>query len=400
MPWFPASVTAHLRVVLPRRPRPTAFCRSVQWRRLLKMADPLLFQPFELRGVTLRNRLWVPPMCQYSAAASGRDAGAPNDWHLLHLGALARGGAGLVVVEATAVVPEGRISPNDLGLWNDAQTEAFARIVPLVHSHGARIGIQLAHAGRKASTYPWRPGSPDGSVPPEEGGWETVAPSAEAFPGLATPRALTSEEVHEVIAAFHASADRAVAAGFDVVEVHAAHGYLLHEFLSPLSNRRNDEFGGDPERRALPLREVVRGIRKAHPDLPIIVRVSGDEWVEGGFNVEEATQLVGWLKEDGADLIDASSAGNTADAKITVGPSYQVWIAERLRAAGLPVGAVGMITSAAQAEGILATGQADIISVGRPVLADPHLPIAWAHELRAPSAAALVPPQYHRARFI
>lgn len=347
----------------------------------------------------MRNRLWVAPMCQYSADAEGDLTGAPDDWHLVHLGGLARGGAGLVMVEATSVAPEGRISPNDLGLWNDAQQAAFARIVPIAQSHGARIGIQLAHAGRKASTYPSLPGTPAGSVPLGEGGWQTVAPSAEAFPGLADPRALSSDEVREVITAFLAAADRAVAARFDVVEVHAAHGYLLHEFLSPLSNLRDDEFGGDAERRARLLREIVRGIRAAHADLPIIVRISGDEWVEGGFDVEAAAQLVSWLKEDGADLVDASSAGNTAKSNIKIGPSYQVWIAERLRLAGLPVGAVGLITSSAQAESILTTGQADVISLGRPLLANPHLPIKWATELRAASLAEITPPQYDRASF-
>ncbi len=347
----------------------------------------------------MRNRLWVPPMCQYSAAAEGDLAGVPNDWHLLHLGALARGGAGLVIAEATSVVPEGRISPQDLGLWNDTQQASFARIVRLIHSHGAHAGIQLAHAGRKASTHPWLPGAPEGSVPFEDGGWHTVAPSALAFGDFASPRALTTEEVYEVIAAFVSAANRAVEAGFDVVQVHAAHGYLLHEFLSPLSNQRDDEFGGDPERRAFALREIVRQIRALHPDLPIIVRLSGDEWVAGGFGVEDATVLAAWLKSDGADLLDASSAGNTPDARIPIGPSYQVWIAERLRTAGLPVGAVGLITSPAQAESILATGQADVVSVGRALLANPQLPLKWAQELRAPSLGELTPPQYHRAIF-
>lgn len=364
------------------------------------MADPLLFQPFKLRELEIRNRLWVAPMCQYSAESQGPLIGAPNDWHLQHLGGLARGGAGLVIAEATGVLPEGRISPNCLGLWNDTQQEAFARIVPAVKAHGAKVGIQLAHAGRKASCYLWFPGQATGSVPIEEGGWQTVAPSAVAFEGLADPRALTVEEVREIIAAFVTAAGRAVEAGFDVVEIHAAHGYLLHEFLSPFSNLRDDEYGGDAERRARMLREVVRGIRSEHPELPIIVRMSGDEWVEGGFDVEAAAQVVRWLKEDGADLIDASSAGNVADAKLKVGPSYQVWIADRLREEGLPVGAVGLITSAQQAEGILATGQADVVSLGRPVLANPHLPISWAHELRAEGAEQLVPSQYHRARFV
>ncbi len=364
------------------------------------MADPLLFQPFTLRGLEVRNRLWVPPMCQYSAASEGPETGAPNDWHLLHWGALARGGAGLIVVEATGVVPEGRISPNCLGLWNDAQEAAFARMLPLAKAHGARIGIQLAHAGRKGSTQAWLPNRADGDmVPPHEGGWQTVAPTAQAFGELDTPHELTAAEIRGVIEAFIAAADRAVRAGFDFVELHAAHGYLIHEFLSPLSNLRDDEFGGSAENRARLLREIVRGIRAAHPDLPVLVRVSGDEWVEGGFNTDAATQLVGWLAQDGVDFIDASSGGNTTNARISSGPSYQVWIAERLRSAGLPVGAVGLITSAEQAEGILVTGQADVISVGRPVLANPHLPLEWAHRLRAPGAAEMVPGPYWRARF-
>lgn len=363
------------------------------------MADPLLFQPFMLRQLEIRNRLWVPPMCQYSADADGPSIGAPNDWHMQHLGALGRGGAGLVVVEATSVTPEGRISPQDLGLWNDTQEAAFARLVPLVRAHGARVAIQLAHAGRKASTYRGFPGEDRGSIDASHGGWQTVAPSALAFPGLADPRPLATEEVYQVIDSFAAAADRAVRAGFDAVEIHAAHGYLIHEFLSPLSNQREDEFGGSAENRARLLREIVRRIRATHPDLPILVRISGDEWVEGGFDVKAATTLVSWLQDDGADFVDASSGGNAMPTNIRVGPSYQVWIAERLRRGGLPVGAVGLITSAAQAEGILASGQADVISVGRPLLANPHLPITWAHELRAQRADELVPAQYHRARF-
>ena len=364
------------------------------------MADPLLFQPFTLRGLEVRNRLWVAPMCQYSAVAtSGPGEGVAGDWHVQHLGGLARGGAGLVMVEATGVVPEGRISPRCLGLYSDEQEAAFARIVPLAHAHGARIGIQLGHAGRKASTYPALPGQPSGTVPEAEGGWQTVAPSAVPFGTYATPRALTPSEIDGLVGSFTAAARRAVRAGFDLVEIHAAHGYLLHQFLSPLSNRRNDDYGGSPENRARLTREIVRAIRAEFPALPIIVRVSGDEWVDGGFGPGDAAQLAGWLAEDGADLIDCSSGGNIADAPIRVGPSYQVHVAARVREAGLPVTAVGLITEAAQAEGILATGQADVIALARPLLANPHLPIAWAHELRAPGAAELVPPQYARARF-
>lgn len=364
------------------------------------MPDPILFTPFTVRGLETRNRIWVAPMCQYSAiAASGPGEGVAGDWHVQHLGGLGRGGAGLVMVEATGVVPEGRISPGCLGLYNDEQEAALARIVPQVQAHGARIGIQLGHAGRKASTYRSLPGEPHGSVPPAEGGWQTVAPSAIAFTGLAEPRELSAAEISGVVDAFVASADRAVRAGFDLVEVHAAHGYLLHEFLSPLSNLRDDAYGGSPENRARLVREVVRAIRAAHPALPLAVRLSGDEWVDGGFSPDAAAQLAGWLAEDGADLIDCSSGGNVADAPIPAGPSYQVPVAARVREAGLPVGAVGMILTAEQAESILSTGQADIITLGRPLLANPHLPISWAHRLHAPDAAALIPPQYARARF-
>lgn len=362
------------------------------------MAHPLLFEPFALRGLTVRNRLWVAPMCQYSVTE--RD-GVPRDWHLQHIGALARGGAGLVVMEATAVAPEGRISPEDLGLWNEEQQAAFARISGIAHAHGAAIAVQLAHAGRKASTYRSWPGEPNGSVPQSEGGWETVAPSALPFDEqYATPRELTVDEIAGLVGAFSAAASRAVQAGFDAVEVHAAHGYLLQEFLSPLSNHREDAYGGPLENRARFTREVIRAIRGDHPDLPIIVRISGTDWVDGGFTVEEAATVSEWFAEDGADLVDVSSAGNSPLSVIPVGPSYQVPLAARVRRAGaLAVGAVGAITSAQQAEGILVTGQADVISLGRPLLANPHLPLQWAAELRSPNAAGLVPPQYHRARF-
>lgn len=364
-------------------------------------AEPLLFRPFRLRNLEVRNRLWVAPMCQYqSVAAAGPGEGVPSDWHVQHLGGLGRGGAGLVMVEATAVVPEGRITPRCLGIYDDEQERVFAeRIVPQVHLHGARIGLQLAHAGRKASTYPLLPGLPIGYVPQGDGGWETVAPSAVAFPGLPVPHALTVDEIDEVVDAFVQGAVRAVRAGFDVVEVHAAHGYLLHEFLSPLSNQRDDEYGGSLENRARFVRRVVRGIREVAPELPMIVRISGDEWVEGGFGVEESTQLACWLAEDGADLIDCSTGGNVADAPIRVGPSYQVHVAVGVREAGLPVGAVGLITEAAQAEGILVTGQADIISLGRPLLANPHLPLTWAERLRAKNIGDFVPGPYCLARF-
>lgn len=359
------------------------------------MPNPLLFRPFELRGLSVRNRLWAAPMCQYSALAeSGPDEGVPGDWHVQHLGGMARGGAGLVMVEATAVLPEGRISPGCLGLYSDRQEEAFARLVPQVTAHGARVGIQLAHAGRKGSIYRELPGQPEASIPIADGGWQTVAPSAVPFDDLAVPRELSAAEIVDVVDAFVRSSRRAVRAGFDVIEVHAAHGYLLHEFLSPLSNHRSDSYGGSLDNRARLVRDVVRALRAEHPALPIIVRISVDEWVNDGFVTEDSIRLARWLADDGADLIDASSGGNVPAAPIQVGPSYQVHFAARLREAGLPVGAVGLIRSAEQAESILVTGQADVISLARPLLADPHLPIAWAHQLRADCAAELVPPQY------
>lgn len=361
------------------------------------MADPLLFRSFTLRDLEIRNRLWVAPMCQYSVES---EDGIVGDWHLQHLGSFARGGAGLVFMEATAVTPEGRISPRCPGIWDDAQLPPLSRIVDAVHAHGAKIGIQLAHAGRKGSTYPSLPGFADGSVPIAEGGWETVAPSALAFGDFAEPRALDTADIADLVQSFVDAARRAVQAGFDVVEIHAAHGYLIHEFLSPFSNERADEYGGDLPGRARLLREIVRAVRAAHPELPMVVRVSATEWLDGGFDGAEAARVTGWLAEDGADLVDTSTAGNTPGAPIPVGPSYQVPLAAQLRETGaLPISAVGLITSAEQAEGILATGQADIISLGRPLLANPHLPISWAHELRAPVAEELVPPQYARARF-
>lgn len=360
------------------------------------MADPILFRPFSLRNLEIRNRLWVAPMCQYSITA---EDGIVGDWHLQHLGGLARGGAGLVIMEATGVVPEGRISPRCPGIWSDDHVPALARIVDAAHAHGARIGIQLAHAGRKGSTQPWLPGLPSGSVPIDEGGWQTVAPSAVAFGDFAAPRALDASELPSLVQAFADGADRAVRAGFDTVEIHAAHGYLLHEFLSPFSNLRTDEYGGDLQGRSRLLREIVRAIRAAHPTLPVSVRISATEWVEGGFSVEESVALSEMLASDGADFISVSSAANIPDAPIPVGPSYQVSLAAEVRRGPLPVGAVGLITSAVQAEGILASGQADVILLARPLLANPHLPISWAHELRAHSAESLVPPQYARARF-
>lgn len=364
-------------------------------------ANPVLFRPFMLRGLEVRNRLWVAPMCQYqSVAENGSGEGVASEWHTQHLSSMGRGGAGLVMVEATAVVPEGRITPRCLGIYNDEQEKVFAQnVVPQVHAHGAKIGLQLAHAGRKASTYPLLPGQPLGLISGDDGGWEVVGPSAIAFPGLSVPRALTVAEIDEIVGAFVVGAQRAVRAGFDVVEVHAAHGYLLHEFLSPLSNHRRDEYGGSLENRARFVRKVVQAIRRAEPELPMIVRVSGDEWVEGGFGPTSATLLAKWLAEDGADMIDCSTGGNVGGAPIRVGPSYQVYVASAVREAGLPVGTAGLITDAVEAESVLVTGQADVISVGRPLLGNPHLPISWAEKLSARSVTDLIPGPYCLGRF-
>lgn len=352
-----------------------------------------LFTPITVRGCTVRNRLWVSPMCQYSAE---REDGVPTTWHLVHLGSFARGGAGAVLVEATAVVPEGRISPQDLGLWNDDQMEAFRPIVDFVHSQGAAAGIQLAHAGRKGSTYrTWS--SEQGSVPVEAGGWETVAPSPEPFPGYAPPRELDIAGIDAVVDAFAAAARRALDAGFDLIELHAAHGYLLHQFLSPLSNHRTDQYGGSLENRARLLLEVVDAVRDAvGADVPIIVRFSATDWVPNGWAIEDTEQVARWAGEHGADMVDVSSGGNLASAPIPVGPGYQVPFAAQIRAhVGILTAAVGMIADPFQAEQIVATGLADVVLAGREFLRDPNFPLRAAAALGVD--ADFGPVQYHRA---
>lgn len=331
-------------------------------------------------------------MCQYQAVD-----GVATDWHHVHYSSFARGGAGLVMVEATAVVPEGRISPACLGLWDDAHTRAFEPIVRSVHGVGGKIGIQLAHAGRKASTYPHLPGFDDTSVPISEGGWETVGPTAEAFPGLAAPRALDSADIEGVIDAFVRAADRAVEAGFDLIELHGAHGYLFSSFLSQLVNTREDAYGGSLAHRAQPLRETVRRIRGHHPLLPVTVRISASDWLDEGFTPEDGAELARMLADDGADLIDVSSAANVPSSPITVGPAYQTPFAGIVREGGLPVGAVGMIVNGEQAETILVTGLADVVFIGRAALKNPMLPVQWAHDLRWDDATELVSPSYARA---
>ena len=350
-----------------------------------------LFTPLTLRDVTMRNRLWVSPMCQYSAVD-----GVPQEWHHTHLAQFASGGAGLIVAEATAVSPEGRISPQDTGLWNDEQRDAWAPIVAAIRSRGAVAGVQLAHAGRKASTW-WPFSGRRGSVAADEGGWTTVAPSAIAFDGFAEPVALDLAGIDRVVADFAAAARRAVAAGFQVLELHGAHGYLLHQFLSPLSNLRDDEYGGSLENRARLLLRVLDAVTDAAPGVPVIVRFSATDWADGGWDADETATVAGWAAERGADFFDISSGGLVAHQKLTTGPGYQVPLAARVRReAGVPVNAVGMIDDAAHAERVLAEDAADAVMAGREWLRDPHYALRAAAELGA--EIDYWPNQYVRAR--
>lgn len=352
---------------------------------------PGLFDPITLRDVTVRNRIWLSPMCQYSAVD-----GVPTDWHLAHLGARAIGGFGLVMTEATAVVPEGRISPQDTGLWTDEQAAAWRRIVDFLHAQGAAAGVQLAHAGRKASTYaPWRG---TGSVSSTDGGWETVAPSAIAHGEHAAPRALAVPEIDLIVEAFAAAARRADAAGFDLVELHGAHGYLLHQFLSPVTNRRTDAYGGSFDNRIRLLLEVVDAVRAVRPaGRPLVVRLSATDWIDGGWTVAESIDLARILRERGVDLIDVSTGGLDPAQRITVGPGYQVPFARDVRIkAEVPTGAVGLITEPAQARQILDEGSADVVLLARAALREPGWPLRAAHELGVPAADAPYPPQYRR----
>lgn len=351
----------------------------------------LLFSPITIGGLEVRNRAWLAPMCQYSCTGA---PGVVTDWHLAHLGARAAGGFGLILTEASAVLPEGRISALDAGLWNDEQAHAWARVVDFVHSQGAAIGVQLAHAGRKASTYPALPGEPSGSVPHGEGGWDTAGPSAVPFEGLRAPHEMAATEISAAVSAFAAAAVRAGEAGFDAVELHAAHGYLLHEFLSPLSNKRGDAYGGDLAGRSRFLLEVVDAVREVSRGA-LFVRISATDWLGGGWSVEESRELAGVLAARGVDLVDVSSGGN-APAEIPLGPGYQVPLARRVREAGLPVGAVGLITEPEQAESILANGEADVVLLGRAALRDPSWPLRAGHALALARADLPYPPQYHR----
>ncbi len=351
----------------------------------------MLFDSFKLRGVTFRNRIGVSPMCQYSSTD-----GLADDWHLVHLGSRAVGGAGLVMTEATAVEADGRISPQDLGLWKDEQIEPLARVARFVCAQGAVAGIQLAHAGRKASTArPWQGGKP--LAPPA--GWSPiVAPSPVAFDdGYQTPAALTEPEIEALVGAFARAAARAGQAGFEVVEIHAAHGYLIHEFLSPIANRRHDAWGGDFSGRIRLLLEIVAAIRRVWPEgRPLLVRLSTTDWLgSDGWTVEDSIALARRLRDAGVDLVDCSSGGIAPRVAIDVGPGYQTAASARIRAeAAMATAAVGVITAAAQAEHIVRTGQADMVFLARAMLRDPYWPLRAAREL---GASISFPAQYERA---
>jgi 2,4-dienoyl-CoA reductase-like NADH-dependent reductase (Old Yellow Enzyme family) len=350
-----------------------------------------LFTPLALRSVVLRNRILVSPMCQYSSSG-----GFATDWHLVHLGSRAVGGAAAVIAEATSVSPEGRISPHDLGIWQDAHVEPLRRITNFIAARGSVPGIQLAHAGRKASVdVPWRGGR---ALDETEGGWRPLfAPSAEAFSSrTAVPAAMTKADIERIIGDFARATSRALDAGFKIIELHGAHGYLLHEFLSPLSNMRKDEYGGSFENRIRFVLETVDAVRHVWPDdLPLFIRLSSTDWTEGGWDIVQSTELARILRDRGVDLIDASSGGNVAGATIPVGPGYQVEFAEAIRRdAGVLTGAVGLITDPHQADEIIRSSKADVVILARELLRDPYWPLRAAREL---GVKVTWPEQYQRA---
>ncbi|MFZ2948376.1 MAG: NADH:flavin oxidoreductase/NADH oxidase [Desulfuromonadaceae bacterium] len=350
-----------------------------------------LFEPLTLRSISLSNRIAVSPMCQYSSVD-----GFANDWHLVHYGSRAAGGAGLVLTEATAVTPQGRISPQDLGIWTESHIEFLARIVHFISQRGSVAGIQLAHAGRKASTPPpWENRSV--TLSEAEGGWPIVAPSAIPFDaGCIIPTALTEDDIKNIATAFVAAAQRSFLAGFQVAEIHAAHGYLIHQFLSPLSNQRTDHYGGSFENRTRLLKNIVQSVRAVWPEnLPLLVRISATDWVNGGWDVEQSVELVRQLLPLGVDLIDCSSGGSDPHARIPLGPGYQTGFSEQIRRqTGSKTGAVGLITAPAQADHIVRSGQADLVLLARELLRDPYWPHKAARELGQP---APWPAQYVRA---
>ncbi|WP_410581860.1 NADH:flavin oxidoreductase/NADH oxidase [Amycolatopsis sp. lyj-108] len=353
-----------------------------------------LFEPLRLRGLELPNRIWLSPMCQYSAGADG----VPADWHLVHLGARITGGFGLVLTESTAVSPQGRISAADVGLWSAEQIDGWRRITDFAHAHGTAIGVQLGHAGRKASTKV--PGLGRGSLPPEEGGWTALAPSATAYRGFATPVAASATDLDRIVADFASATERAIRAGFDVVEIHAGHGYLLHQFLSPLANHRTDAYGGSFENRIRLLMRVVDAVRTTWPgDRPLLVRIPATDWVDGGWSPEESVELAVRLAGRGADLLDVTTGGLDPDQRIPVGPGYQVPFARRVRAAvpGVAVSAVGLITDPEQAEAVLERGDADVVLLAREALRDPSWPLRAMARLAPRRLTESYPWQYGRA---
>ncbi|MDF3078101.1 MAG: namA [Sphingobacteriaceae bacterium] len=350
-----------------------------------------LLEKLTIKGIEFRNRIVVSPMCQYSS-----EDGFATDWHLVHLGSRAVGGAALVIAEATSVSPEGRISPGDLGIWKDEHIEKLKQITSFIHSQGSVAGIQLAHAGRKAShSAPWEG---DDQLTETNGGWQTVAPSTVPFRETEiTPIALDAAGIKKVVDDFKSAASRALEAGFKVIEIHAAHGYLIHQFLSPLSNMRTDEYGGSFENRTRILLEIVEGVQEVWPeDLPLFVRISATDWAEGGWDIQQSVKLSAVLKEKGVDLIDCSSGGLVPYAKIQAGPGYQVGFAEQIKKeTGILTGAVGFITESAQADEIVQNGQADMVLLAREFLRDPYFPLHAASEL---NADLKWPVQYERAK--
>jgi len=350
-----------------------------------------LFESLKIKEIEFKNRIGVSPMCQYSSID-----GFANSWHLVHLGSRAVGGAGLVLTEATAVSPEGRISPSDLGIWSDEHIPELKKITDFIHSQGSVAGIQLAHAGRKASTNaPWIKGN---LINEKDGGWQTLAPSAVAFlDTYSLPLELSKDGIQKVITDFKAAAERALQAGFKVIEIHAAHGYLIHEFLSPLSNFRTDEFGGLFENRIKLLLDIVKAVQEVWPlEYPLFVRISSTDWTDGGWDVNDSVKLASYLLDAGVDLIDCSTGGNVAHATIPLSPGYQVPFAEAIRkGAGILTAAVGLITNAKQAEDIISSGQADMVFLAREMLRDPYFPLKAAKELNVDLEW---PFQYQRAR--
>jgi 2,4-dienoyl-CoA reductase-like NADH-dependent reductase (Old Yellow Enzyme family) len=336
----------------------------------------VLFSPLTIKNITLKNRIVMSPMCQYSSTD-----GFTNDWHEVHYGSRATGGTGLILTEATAVSPEGRISPGDLGIWKDDHIPGISRIVNFIHDQGSVAGIQLAHAGRKASCAVPMEGGKQLDI--KKGGWQTLAPSDIPFlEGDRTPESLNKEGINNLLSDFKAAAGRALAAGFNIIEIHCAHGYLLQEFLSPLSNKRTDEYGGSFENRTLLLRQVIASVKSVWPaENPLFVRISATDWTEGGWTIADSIKLAYVLKDSGIDLIDCSSGGNVYNAKIPAGPGYQVPFSQAIRNAGILTGTVGFITGATQAESILRDEKADLIFLGRELLRNPYFPLIAAREL-------------------